>query len=72
MAKIDWKRRALVAEACAARYMAYAQDYGNATGICKAGYLQQNGLICHHCQHDNSDGSPCPRAKSKTEKGVSK
>lgn len=59
---VDWRKRALAFEARALKAEAYAFDYGNATGRCAGGWLQQRGLVCHHCQHDNSDGSPCPKA----------
>jgi hypothetical protein len=45
-----------------AMFRHYAFNYGNATSVCTVGYPQQRGLICGLCQHDNSDGSPCPRA----------
>jgi hypothetical protein len=64
--KIDWKKRAQELEQEVRRVRAYAFDYGNATGECEAGYLQQRGLICHKCRHDNSvDRSGCPFAKKK-------
>jgi hypothetical protein len=60
--RIDWKKRALEAEDRARKAEAYAVAYGNASGRCAAGYWQQQGLICHHCQHDNSSGEQCPKA----------
>ena len=40
----------------------YVFDYGNASHRCAYGYPQARGLICGLCGHDNSDGTPCPRA----------
>lgn len=51
--KINWKKRAEELEAEVKRMRAYAFDYGNATGQCSSGYLQQKGYICHKCGVDN-------------------
>ncbi len=58
--RTNWKAKAEELEAEVRRVRSYAFDYGNATGECAAGYLQQDGLICHKCRHDDSDGGPCP------------
>jgi hypothetical protein len=58
----ETRARAERAEAKLRHYRHYAHTYGNAESECAAGYPQQSGLICGLCQHDNSDGSPCPRA----------
>ena len=58
----NWKARAQEAEAALNKAVSYIYDYGNASHRCAAGYYQQRGLICHHCRHDNSRGSPCPVA----------
>jgi hypothetical protein len=58
-AKINWKKRAQEAEADLRKALSYAYDYGNATGRCEGGYLQQRGLICHHCNADKSAGQKC-------------
>ncbi len=62
--RIDWKKKAAELEAEVRRVRAYAFDYGNASGECDSGYLQQSGLICHKCGHDRSaDGPRCPLKK---------
>ena len=55
--RTNWKKKAQELEAELCRVLAYAFDYGNATGECRAGYLQQEGLICHQCGAD--DQSEC-------------
>ena len=62
--RISWKEKALALEAEVRRVRSYAFDYGNATGECKGGYLQQNGLICHKCGADNYR-KECPLAEGK-------
>lgn len=60
MAKaINWKKRALAAEAALTRARAYAFDYGNADYECPSGYLQQRDLICHKCGFDGDSRNNC-------------
>lgn len=61
--RINWEKKAQELEAEVRRVRAYAFDYGNATGTCAAGYLQQNGLICHKCGADNYR-TDCPKKKA--------
>lgn len=62
--KKDLEERIKELEREVRRVRAYAFDYGNATGECAGGYLQQNGLICHKCSTDDYRKG-CPLVKAK-------
>lgn len=61
--RTNWKKKAAELEAEVRRIRAYAYDYGNASGQCAGGYLQQRGLICHKCRTDDYRQG-CPLAKA--------
>jgi hypothetical protein len=63
ISRLDLKRAIIALQAEVRRVRAYAFDYGNATGECSSGYLQQSGLICHKCGADNYRLG-CPLAKA--------
>ena len=61
--RINWKKKAEELESALRRARSYAFDYGNATGECPAGYLQQEGLICHRCGFGGNYRTGCPNRR---------